>query len=129
MVAGLETYVGNQILLAGDHADASADNATATATATPTVTAGAKGRLILLGVTAHFSAAVAAIKDITLTYTRPGAGSTNTITISWDFTAGAYTLAFPAPLTCDRGTAASAALAASGAGGTVGRVTLWYAQT
>lgn len=127
----MDWIAGQQVLLAGDHADGSADNATATATATPAVSVngGARGRLILLGVSAAYSAGLSAIRVITITYTRPGAAGTNTVTVAYDFTAGAFTLAFPAPLTTERGTVATASIPASGAGGNLGGVTLWYCQT
>lgn len=126
----MDFLAGQQVLLAGDHADGSATNdvATATADAAVLVNGGARGRLILLGVTASFSAGLAAIATITVTYTRPGAATTNSITIPYDFTAGAFFLAFPAPLTTERGTSATATLTAGG-GGNLGRVTLWYCQT
>ncbi len=127
----MDWIAGQQVLLAGDHADGSADNATATATATPAtlVNGGARGRLILLGVSAAYSAGLSAIRVITVTYTRPGATVTNSVTIPYDFTSGAFLASFPAPLTTERGTVATASIPSSGAGGNVGGVTLWYCQT
>ena len=118
-----------QVFLAGQHAESTdADNATATATATPhsSGSALAEGQLYLLGISADFSAAVSAIKAITVTYTPPGATVAITYVLRWDFSLGPAVIPFPGVLACARGTTATAALAASGTGGVTGTIHLFY---
>ena len=119
-----------QAFLAGQHAESTdADNATATATATPHTSGdGATGALFLLGISADFSAAVSAIKAITVTYTPPGAAATVDYVLRWDFSLGPAVIPFPGVLSCARGTVATAALAASGTGGVTGTIHLFYAE-
>lgn len=117
--------VRDQVLLAGLAISSGAvDNATATATATPAATGGKEGQFTLFGFTAFFSATVSAFKSVTLSYTEPG-GTARSIVFPWDFTAGALVVAFPGPITCQRGSVATAALTASGTGGTTGTVVLY----
>lgn len=120
-----------QVFLAGQHAESTdADNATATATATPHSSGDGQaiGALFLLGISADFSAAVSAIKAITITYTPPGSASTVDYVLRWDFSLGPAVIPFPGVLACERGTTATAALAASGTGGTTGKIHLFYSE-
>lgn len=120
-----------QAFLAGQHAESTdADNATATATATPHTSGDglAYGALFLLGFSADFSAAVSAIKTITVTYTPPGAAATVDYVLRWDFSLGPAVIPLPGVLTCARGTSATAALGASGTGGVTGKIHLFYAE-
>lgn len=128
-MAGLDPR--RQVFTAGQHAESTdADNATATATATPHTGSqdGAAGCLMLTGVSADFSAAVSAIKAVTVTYTPPGATVAIDYIIRWDFSLGPCIVPFVGVLSCARGTSATAALAASGTGGTTGRIHLFYAE-
>lgn len=119
----------DQVLLAGQEATATpADNATATATCTPHVNGGREGRIVLFGCFAFYSASVAALKDITVTYRRPGATNDSTFTFRHDFTLGPLNLPFPGAITCERGTAPTIALAPSGTPGTSGNVTAFYSE-
>lgn len=120
-----------QVFLAGQHAESTdADNATATATATAHSLAAnaSEGQLILTGFSADYSAAVSAIKTITVTYTPPGAAATVDYVLRWDFSLGPAVIPLPGPITCARGTNATAALEASGTGGTTGKIHLFYAE-
>jgi hypothetical protein len=123
------TQIRDQLFLAGQVAQATADNATATATATPhTGDHGHKGRLTLLGFSADYTATVAAINTITIGYT-DNDDAARTLVYSWDFTAGGVTMAFPGPIACKPGTVATAALTDSGTGGVSGSVKLHYAES
>lgn len=110
--------INAQALLAGNVA-ASTDADNATATATVAATEGA--RHFALGVSADFSAAVSAIKTITIKR-----GSTTLLVVRWDFANGPAILPLPGLLHGDHNEAISAELAASGSGGTTGRVYLFY---
>lgn len=117
----------DQIMYAGLVADSgAADNATATATLTPDRQGDMQGQFVLTGFTAGYSAAVAAIRTITISYTK--GGSALTYTYSHDFTLGALNCPLPGTITCDRNTVATAALPASGAGGTTGRIYLFATE-
>ncbi len=105
-----------QALLSGTFAQDSDDNAISTAAA-PAV----QGQtLFITGVHAQYSAAVAAIKTITLSF------NGQTLAFSHDFTNGEFVLNFPVALKSALGGAASAALAASGTGGISGKVIVYY---
>lgn len=112
---------------------ASADNATATLTLAATPNTSQEGttnipmalQYVLSGVGATFSGAVAAVRLIQVAYTDPD-GTSRTLSFRWDFTNGDFLVTFPGPLTVQRGAAATATLAASGSGGNVGEVTLYY---
>lgn len=121
-------HVRDQVLLSGLAISSGAvDDATATATATPATAGGKEGQFTLFGFTAFYSATVSAFKSVTLDYTEPG-GTARTIVYPWDFTAGGLVVGFPVPITCQRGTVATAALDASGTGGTSGTVVLYAEQ-
>jgi hypothetical protein len=99
------------------------DNATATATAAAIDGA----RHYVAGVIAQFSVAVAAIKNITITYTPEGTTSAVSLVIPWDFSkAFPAIIALPGIVHGKYNTAVTAALGASGTGGTTGRVYLFY---
>ena len=105
-----------QILVAGDVTQSSAvDNATATATIG--ATEGVIQRVV--GVSADYSAAVSAIKTITIT-------AKKTVVFRWDFSNGGFYLALPVALPGVVNTAVTVALEASGSGGTTGRVTAYH---
>lgn len=131
-MSGISERVERAIL--NGRADAaSADNADATVTLAATPNASQEGttnipmalQYSLLGVQASFSGAVAAVRTVVVNYTDPD-GTARSITFRWDFTAGDFILPFPCPLVVRAGAQATATLAASGAGGNVGTVTLWY---
>lgn len=110
--------IGTAPLLRGKHTQsAAADNATATAT----VAAVANQRHMILGVEAHFSAAVTAIVAVTVNY------NSLTWTERWDFTNGPFFFNFPVGLMGAVGSTVTATLGASGTGGTNGYVTLFTA--
>ncbi len=111
----------DRILSNGFATQATADNATATATAS------AQGLLrnLLLGVSLAYNGSVTAEKTCTISYTDP-TGAAQSFVVSRNFTNGGVVYAFPAPITCKAGTAATAALQASGTGGIVGTVVLFY---
>lgn len=119
-----------QIVMAGLCAiSTAADNATATATATPSTGAtGAQGQLLLTGVMASYSATVSAVKVITVAWTDPN-GTSKSLPLSWDFSAGPAVIPLPGVFTCRSGTVATATLAASGTGGTTGLIALSYSET
>lgn len=109
------------ILTAGDVVDSGQqDNATAMAT----LTAPAGSRCSVLGCVASYSATVSAVK--TITFSIPGVTGTKTVVIDWNFANGPAIVALPGPVTVVAGGSATCALAASGAGGTKGRVGLFY---
>lgn len=95
-----------------------ADNATATAS----VSAIAEQKHLVLGVEAHYGAAVSSIKTVTIKH-----GSTTWQTFRWDFTNGPFFFSFPVAFLGSLNEAVSAELEASGAGGTSGYVTLYTA--
>lgn len=95
-----------------------ADNATATAS----VAAIAEQRHTVYGVHADYSAAVAAIKTVTVKH-----GSTTWAVFRWDFTAGMFIYNFPLPFRGALNEAVSVELEASGTGGTTGRCTIFTA--
>lgn len=97
---------------------AAADNTTATAT----VAAIDATTHLVLGVQAHYDAAVTAIKTITLTV-----GGVATV-FRHDFTNGAFAYNFPVALSGNPDVAVTCALEASGTGGTDGQVIVWYAE-
>jgi hypothetical protein len=97
---------------------AAADNTTATAT----VTAIGEQKHLVLGVEAHYSAAVAAIKSVTIKH-----GTTTWQTFRWDFANGPFFFAFPVAFRGDTNEAVSAELQASGNGGVSGYVTIYTA--
>ncbi len=106
-----------QILTSGKGTQSSAaDNATATAT----VAAIPAQTHRMMGVHAEFDAAVTSFKAITIIQ-----GSTTLAVFNHDFTNGEFAFAFPTPLPGVMGGAVSATLAASGSGGTSGRVMLF----
>ena len=110
------------LLTTGDVIDSGAqDNATATAT----LVAPAGSRAAVLGCTASFSATVSAVK--TITFTVPTVTGSKTVVVAWNFANGPAVIPLPGPLTLTAGSTATCALAASGAGGTTGRVGLFYA--
>lgn len=117
-----------QFFIAGQQTPSSAaDNATATATVSITAgQTGAQARTVVLGVSAYYSAAVAAVKNITLSYTFRGTAIA--LTVPWDYTNGAAYLPFPSAITTDAGTTVTATLPASGTGGITGVVTIWHMQ-
>lgn len=123
--------IRDQILRTGTVAvSTDTDNATATATATPhtSTTSGAQGVILATGVRADFSAAVTAVKAITITFTDVN-GVAQTEVYRWDFSLGPFVVSFPGILTGLKGTAVVATLAASGTGGTTGRVSLYFSET
>lgn len=99
-----------------------ADNATATATL-PATTTGL--RYIVTGVDVSYSAAVALVRTITVTYTDPR-GTAQTFTISRDFTYGGQYIPL-GPLSTRQGTGVTVDLQASGTGGITGSVVLYAA--
>lgn len=121
--------IRDQLIRTGTVAVSSdADNATATATATPHTNAGAKGRILATGFRADFSAAVTAIKAVTITFTDVN-GTAQTEVYRWDFALGPAIVAFPGLLVGQPGVAIVATLAASGTGGTTGRISLYFSET
>lgn len=123
------TDILEQVFYAGQVAQATADNVIGTATATPhTSTLGHRGRLTLRGFTANYSVNVAVVKTVTITYT-DNDDAAITLIFDWDHTLGAHYLQFPNAIACKPGTVATAALAASGTGGTNGRIKLFYAES
>ena len=96
-----------------------ADNATATAS----VSAITAQKHLVMGVEAHYSATVSAIKTVTVKH-----GSTTWQTFRWDFSNGPFFFSFPVAFRSDTGEAVSAELEASGTGGTSGYVTIYSAQ-
>lgn len=94
-----------------------ADNATATATAAAIERVRHGG----LGVYADYSAAVSAIKTITVKR-----GTTTLAVFRHDFAGGAFAYSFPCPVWSDYGEALSVELEASGTVGTSGRVALFH---
>lgn len=115
--------LAERVLGNGRHIQATADNATATATAPASAS---QVRNILFGVGVSYSGAVTASKTITVDYTDPQ-GTAQTFTLRRDFTYGGATITFPGPIVGKQGTAASAALEASGTGGVIGTIVLFYA--
>lgn len=104
--------IGTAPLLRGNVTQSSAaDNATATAT----VAAVGNQTHLILGVEAHYSAAVSAIKTVTVKK-----GSTTLVTHRWDFTNGPFIYNYPVALRGDLGGAVSVEVQASGTGGTNG---------
>lgn len=102
---------------------ATADNAIATATIAATPNA----RFYLTGLIAQYSIAVALIKNITITYTPEGASAAVSIVIPWDFSKSfPCVIALPGIVHSAYNTAVTCALAASGTGGTTGRVYLFF---
>ncbi len=97
---------------------AGADDAIATAT----VAAIEGVTHIVLGVQAHYDAAVTATKTITLTV-----GGVATV-FRHDFTNGAFAYNFPVALSGDPNVAVTCALEASGTGGTEGQAMVWFAE-
>jgi hypothetical protein len=97
---------------------AAADNATATAT----VSAITHQSHYVLGVEAHYDAAVSAIKTVTIKH-----GSTTWQVFRWDFTNGPFFFSFPVAFKGANNEAVSAELEASGSGGTDGLVTIYTA--
>ncbi len=98
---------------------AGADDAIATAT----VAAREATTFLVLGVHAHYDAAVTAIKTITLTV--DGAATV----FRHDFTNGAFAYNFPVALSSGSpNVAVTCALEASGTGGTEGQALIWHAD-
>ncbi len=89
--------------------------------ATATVAAVTAVTHLALGVEAHYDVSVTVIKDVTVTY------NGITLTFRWDFTNGPFVYSFPVALSGADSGAVSATIAASGAGGTTGYVTLFTA--
>lgn len=113
--------MADTFLSAGNAADSgAADNATATAS----LTAPAGSRCAVLGCTASFSATVSAVKAIT--FSIPAVTGTVTIVVNWNFANGPAIVPLPGPMTVVAGGTATCTLAASGAGGTTGRVAMFY---
>ncbi len=77
------------------------------------------------GLEAHYSAAVAAIKTITLSRTVNGVAVNKTY--KWDFAKGPFVHNFPLLVHGDYGTDVIATLDASGTPGVVGTVAIWTA--
>lgn len=122
----MNEFLPNSAILTGSLIQSSAaDNATATATLNAIVNAGARGKYFLTGVEAHYSAAVALIKTITINYTDQG-GNAVAYTMPWDFTNGDLIVGFPGIIACKEGTGVTATLTGSGTGGTTGQITLFY---
>lgn len=96
----------------------STDTNNATATATKAAIPGQTH--YMMGVAADYSAAVTAIKTITVKK-----GTTTIAVLRWDFTNGPFMMAFPAAIRGDHAAAVSVELAASGTAGTNGRVTVF----
>lgn len=118
-----QAFLAGQIAVSTD-----VDNGVATATATPhTGSTGQRGKIFGLGFSADFSAAVAAIVAITLTFTDIN-GTARTLVFRWDFALGPCVLALPGVLAVQEGTALVATLGASGTGGTTGRIVLYYSE-
>lgn len=108
-------------LLAGSWVKEStaADNATSTVT----IAATPGSQHVLTGVHVTYSVAVAAKKVFTLTYVKPGAITTSTYVVELDYNLSrAQSYAFPGVIRCEVETEVSIALAASGTGGTTGKV-------
>ena len=113
----------NQLLQNAKVADSTAvDNGTATATCATA----AEERAYLTGFIASFSAAVALIKTITITYTGED-DVAKSIVIAWDFANGPAIVSLPGICRAKTGGDITVALAASGTGGTTGRVYAFYA--
>ena len=110
-----------EVLLNGDVREATADNGTATLTKAATLAQ----RTFVGGIEAHYSAAVAAIKSITLTRTVAGASVSKVYL--WDFAKGPFVHNFPLLVHGDYNTAVTVALEASGTGGVIGTVAAWTA--
>jgi hypothetical protein len=111
--------IGTAPLLRGKATQsAAADNATATAT----VAAVANQKHLVLGVEAHYDAAVSTFQTVTIKH-----GSTTWITHRWDFSNGPFIMNYPVALLGSNNEAVSAELQASGAGGTDGYVILYTA--
>jgi len=111
-----------EVLLNGDVIEsAGADNAVATAAKAATMAT----RHFIGGIEANYSAAVSAIKTVTIT--RVVQGVTVTKTYRWDFAKGPFVHNFPLLIHGDYNTQVSVALEASGTGGTVGRASMWAA--
>ena len=93
------------------------DNDVATATAA----AVSNQTHLVLGVEAHYSAAVSGIRTVTVTY--------NSVSIvhRWDFSNGPFIYNYPVALKGAMGGAVTCALAASGTGGTSGYATIFTA--
>ena len=105
-----------QVLTAGTAVQsAAADNATATATV-PAI-AGMTNKL--LGFSADYDVAVAAIKTVTVT-------GKVTVVYNWDFANGPFHLPLPGPIPGVLGATITVALEASGAGSTNGRVVAYF---
>ena len=89
--------------------------------ATATVAAIAAVTHLIFGVEAHYDVSVTSIKDVTITHNGV------TLTFRWDFTNGPFIYNLPVALAGADSGAVSATIAASGAGGTTGYVTLFTA--
>ena len=100
-----------------------ADNATATAT----VAAGPGERAYLSGFIAAFSATVATVKNVTITYTPEGTSTSVSIVIPCTFTDQLAIVPLPGLVHADYAGDITVALAASGSGGVTGRVYAFYA--
>jgi hypothetical protein len=112
-----------EVLLNGDVLESSAaDNATATIAKAAT----AATRHFIGGIEAHYSAAVSALKNITVT--RVVGGATVTKTYRWDFARGPFVHNFPLLVHGDYNTQVSVALEASGTGGITGVAAMWVAS-
>ena len=111
--------IGTAPLLRGKATQSTAaDNATATAT----VAAIPEQKHLVLGVEAHYGAAVSAIKTVTVKH-----GSTAWVTHRWDFTNGPFVYNYPVALKGSQNEAVSVELEASGAGSTNGYATIFTA--
>ena len=86
---------------------------------------GQQSRLVLGGIKASYSAAVALLKTITITYTDCN-NAAATLVLVWDFTNGPLLWSFPLPIPCQTATDVTATLTASGTGGTTGSIDLFY---
>lgn len=107
--------------------DTARNNATSTATVpTPGTTFTNQSRVIILGVAGQYSAAVATVQNLTLSYIDPN-GTSRTITFPSTYSAASVTFALPAPISTQVGSLPSVVLDASGTGGVTGQATLYYA--
>ncbi len=103
-------------------ASSAADNATATCT----LPASVGQRYCVTGVVAAFSAAVASVKAVTLSWTE--GGSAKSLALFAEFSGALVPLYLPGTITGDAGTAVTATLAASGAAGTTGTIAILHSK-
>lgn len=112
--------INAELLLNGEAVQGSAaDNATASATKAAAIGV----RHFLAGIRADYSAAVAAIKTVTVKL-----GTTVVQVYRWDFSKGPFADNMPVPIKPIENTALTVELEASGTVGVTGRVTMFVAS-